>query len=98
MISLDLDPASLDSSARTALLFQFRGKCLELGGRKPEAGDDRYAFALATLSLATDSDDAIAARLARRALFTNALRDRPQTIRAALTDAGGVDDAAAIAR
>ena len=70
----------------------------ELCGAEAEPTDDRNALALAALRLPADAHDAIGACLARGPFLADALGYGSQTVGAAFTDAGGIDDAAAIDR
>src|SRR5688500_10870894 len=98
MIALDLDAAVLDRAARAALLLELGGEGCELVGRQAKAGNHSDAFALAARCLAADTDDTVAGGLAGRAFLANAFAHRPLAVGAALADAGGIDDAAAVGR
>ena len=65
-------------------------------GGQAQAGDHGHAFAFAALGLAADADHAVTGDLAGRAFLANAVANRALAIGAALADAGGIHDAAAV--
>src|SRR5215831_9208930 len=91
MLALNLDHVPFDRAARSAPLFQLRGKFFKLGRDDRQSGDQRHALARPPFRFATDAHDAIAVRRLRRTL-TDACRNGAQTLRTKPTNAGAIDE------
>src|SRR5690606_6319249 len=87
----------LDRPPRATALLERGGELGEWRTREPEAGDDRDPGALATLGLAGDADDPVAARDLRLG-GAGACREGAATGRAGAAQLGGVHEPATSAR
>src|SRR5690606_21583500 len=94
VVTLDFDAVTGDRSTRAAAFLELRRELLELRGRQTQAADDGYTLALAALRFPADAYGAIGPRRrAGRTAPAHALAYRSEAVRAALPDAGRVDDA-----
>src|SRR5690606_29105389 len=95
VIALDLDACVLHAAATAAAFLQFRGQGRQFAGGQAQSGDDGDALALAALGFATHPYRAGAGgRFSRCALLADAFTDGALTVGTALTNAGGIHDAA----